>query len=89
MEIDKSMELKIFNSSKREDIGRHITVVDILEEALDIENLHCYREVLEHRRRCDKWGKRFCLGCFGGGLTKFLETIKKELYSYKTQKEKR
>ncbi len=30
-----------------------------------------YREVLEHRINCKKWGKRFCLDCFGGGLTKF------------------
>jgi len=85
MEIDKTMELKIFNSSNKEDIGRHIRVMDILEEVLDTKKLNCYKEVLEHRRRCDKWGKEFCLECFGGGLTKFLETIKKELYSYKTQ----
>jgi len=32
MEIDKTMELKIFNSSNKEDIGRHIRVMDILEE---------------------------------------------------------
>jgi hypothetical protein len=34
-----------------------------------------YLKVLEHRKNCDKWGKSFCLECFGGGLTKFTERI--------------
>jgi hypothetical protein len=37
-----------------------------------------YRKVLEHRRKCDKWGKGFCLECFGGGLTKFTKELAKE-----------
>lgn len=37
-----------------------------------------YRNVLEHRRKCPKWGKRFCLECFGGGLTKFTTELAKE-----------
>lgn len=32
-----------------------------------------YRKILKHRRKCDKWGKGFCLDCFGGGLTKFFD----------------
>ncbi len=38
-----------------------------------------YREILEHRRSCPKWGKEFCMECFGGGLTKFSENLIKEL----------
>jgi hypothetical protein len=30
-----------------------------------------YREVKEHRKVCAKWGKSFCLDCFGGGLCSF------------------
>ena len=37
-----------------------------------------YREVLEHRRNCKKWGKKFCLECFGGGLTKFTMKLEEE-----------
>ncbi len=81
MNIDKSMELKIFHSSNREDIGRHIKVSDILEEVLDVKKLNTYKKVLDHRRNCSKWGKGFCLDCFGGGLTRFTENIEKELYS--------
>ena len=44
----------------------------------DVRNSKCYREVLEHRRNCKKWGKEFCLECFGGGLTKFIENLESE-----------
>lgn len=37
-----------------------------------------YRGVLSHRRSCNKWGKEFCLECFGGGLTKFSIQLLKE-----------
>ncbi len=37
-----------------------------------------YTDVLEHRRKCDKWGKGFCLDCFGGGLTKFTTDLQQE-----------
>jgi len=37
-----------------------------------------YRKVLEHRRTCKKWGKKFCLECFGGGLSKFVDELHKE-----------
>jgi len=37
-----------------------------------------YREILEHRRKCSKWGKEFCLECIGGGLTKFIDSLLKE-----------
>lgn len=39
-----------------------------------------YQEVLDHRKECPKWGKEFCLKCFGGGLTKYTEALLKELY---------
>jgi len=34
-----------------------------------------YKEVLEHRRTCPKWGKGFCLKCFGNGLTIFCKEL--------------
>lgn len=37
-----------------------------------------YRKVLEHRNNCKKWGKKFCLECFGGGLNKFVNDLNKE-----------
>ncbi len=37
-----------------------------------------YRKILEHRRKCKKWGKDFCLECFGGGLTNFLDKLRLE-----------
>jgi hypothetical protein len=38
-----------------------------------------YLNVLEHRKNCPKWGKEFCLDCFGGGLMKFSEELMNEL----------
>jgi len=43
-----------------------------IDEAFDIE----YKKVLEHRKKCWKWGKSFCLECFGGGLTNFMNKTK-------------
>ncbi len=37
-----------------------------------------YRNVLEHRRNCKKWGNEFCLDCFGGGLTRFINNLNSE-----------
>ena len=34
-----------------------------------------YEKILEHRRKCKKWGNDFCLDCFGGGITKYTENI--------------
>lgn len=38
-----------------------------------------YRQILEHRRKCKRWGKKFCLECFGEGLTLFTDKIRHEL----------
>lgn len=38
-----------------------------------------YKEVLNHRQSCPKWGKEFCLACFGGGLTQFANDVKEEI----------
>jgi hypothetical protein len=38
-----------------------------------------YQSILEHRRNCTKWGKQFCLECFGGGLTIFTLNLRLEL----------
>ena len=40
---------------------------------------------MDHRRSCGKWEKEFCMKCFGGGLTKFLENLDAE--SSKKEKE--
>lgn len=37
-----------------------------------------YKKVLAHRQQCSKWGKEFCLNCFGGGLTKFVGDMDEE-----------
>ena len=37
-----------------------------------------YRKVLEHRNKCKKWAKEFCMECFGGGLTRFTDNYNKE-----------
>lgn len=44
---------------------------------MDREN-KAYKEVLKHRKNCKKWGKKFCLDCFGGGLNRFIENYGKE-----------
>ena len=36
------------------------------------------RKVTMHREECPKWGKEFCLECFGGGLRNFLENLFKD-----------
>ena len=38
-----------------------------------------YHKILEHRGDCLKWGREFCLECFGGGLTKYTENLFEEL----------
>jgi len=38
-----------------------------------------YRKVLLHRISCPKWEKKFCLDCFGGGLTEFVNNLIIEL----------
>ncbi len=38
-----------------------------------------YDKVLEHRKICPKWGKSFCLKCFGGGLTIWMRYIEPKI----------
>lgn len=47
-----------------------------------------YREILKHRKNCKKWGKGFCLDCFGGGLTLFLGKIREEFIKTSKSEEK-
>ena len=42
-----------------------------------------YRKVLDHRRSCKKWGKEYCMKCFGDGLTNFLKNLNKEFKNIK------
>ena len=42
------------------------------------KNSKTYRNVLEHRRNCKKWGKEFCLECFGNGLVKTFSDFEDE-----------
>lgn len=48
-----------------------------------------YRDILEHRKNCKKWGKGFCLDCFGGGLTLFLEEINYEFAKKQNQEKEK
>jgi len=51
-----------------------------IEDAEDlIRESKTYRKILEHRRKCSKWGKKFCLECFGGGLTLFTKNLMDEV----------
>ena len=51
-----------------------------VEEAIQFaEESEVYRKVIEHRKKCKKWGKEFCLECFGGGLTNFTKKLNEEL----------
>ncbi len=53
------------------------------EEIIDFMRIsETYRKILDHRRSCKEWGKEFCLKCFGGGLTIFINNLDKE-YSKK------
>ncbi len=49
-----------------------------LAEKKDVAKSDTYRKVLKHRMKCKKWGKEFCLECFGGGLTKFTKDLEGE-----------
>ncbi len=42
-----------------------------------------YQKVLAHRAKCGKWGKRFCLECFGFGLTNYISSLELELKNEK------
>ena len=45
---------------------------------MDVNDSKAYEEVREHRRNCSKWGKEFCLECFGGGLNAFFNKLQRE-----------
>lgn len=45
---------------------------------IDFEDSKTYEKIREHRRNCDKWGKEFCLECFGGELTRAFRDWKLE-----------
>jgi len=45
----------------------------------DMISSQTYRKILEHRKNCPKWGKDFCIECFGMGLTKFTEDFQREI----------
>ena len=47
----------------------------------DLRESKTYKDILEHRRKCNKWGKEFCLECFGGGLNLFFGKLIYELDS--------
>ena len=42
---------------------KKVTIEDAMELAKESQT---YKKVLIHRRTCPKWGKSFCLECFGG-----------------------
>ncbi len=58
----------------------HYKETAYIEDAEDLmRESPTYRKILKHRRRCKKWGKAFCLKCFGGGLTQFIRDFEQEL----------
>lgn len=62
--------------------ARQVTKEDAME--FEVES-RTYAHVLEHRRKCKKWAKEFCLDCFGGGLTQFTKDLEMEKSLSKTQ----
>ncbi len=42
---------------------------------IDVEDSKIYKKIREHRSNCSKWGRYFCLDCFGGGLTHFTNDL--------------
>lgn len=55
------------------------------EDVEFFKNSKNYRKVIEHRQKCKKWGKKFCLKCFGKGLTKFSRDLEREFEEYLTK----
>jgi len=51
---------------------------------MDREN-KAYQRVQEHRRKCKKWGKEFCMECFGMGLNKFYDDYDCFFYCWQSQ----
>ena len=45
---------------------------------MEVSESKAYNEGLKHRIDCKKWGKEFCLNCFGGGLTRFGKRLSEE-----------
>ena len=43
--------------------------------AEEVSESKSYKKVIDHRHKCRKWGKEFCLDCFGGGLNMFVESL--------------
>ena len=60
-----------------------------IEDAEELMRIsRTYRSILDHRDKCPKWGKEFCLECFGGGLTTFMRDVGKEFIGKEDYKEK-
>jgi len=55
--------------------NKRVTIEDAEKFASESET---YKKVLIHRKTCPKWGKSFCLLCFGGGLTQFTNDLEEE-----------
>ncbi len=36
---------------------------------MEFKDSKTYKNIIHHRNNCKKWGKGFCLDCFGEGLT--------------------
>ena len=53
-----------------------------------VKNSETYEKVLAHRSGCLKWGKEFCIHCFGGGLIKFVKDLEREEVNQKQLKGK-
>ncbi len=53
-------------------------LIDGAKYSIQISHNHFqleYHKIRKHRENCKKWGKKFCLDCFGKGLTEFARKI--------------
>lgn len=70
---------KIVTNYMEKLVGKIAQAKQDLLEKIDVEDLELYKKIRKHRSTCRHWGLSFCLECFGGGLTKFTDKLKKEL----------
>lgn len=52
---------------------------------MEISRSKTYTKIRDHRRKCNLWGKGFCLDCFGGGLIHFIQDIELEIFKEKLE----
>lgn len=61
---------------------------ELMDTATLLRDTKAYKKVIKHRNTCPDWGNQFCLKCFGGGLTKFVNELFTEIKTIRTEKRK-